>query len=193
MLNGVIEGIYEVTMKIVDEDTGQTVYEGPSDNGPFVLDPHQRGQANWTAPYDLWFDSHTYNISFQSTLVGTGELSGNERFFSIEFLDNIDVAILSNPTDQNRLQRVKQDLSSMNKTYTQLEVEDWNVYGMEDWLEHYSKVLLPWQTDYSVEYGDYYELLGTPNPDNADITLTETLIEFMREGGTLQVHWAILL
>ena len=32
--------------------------------------------------------------------------------------DNIDVAILSNPTDQNKLQRVKQDLSSMNKTYT---------------------------------------------------------------------------
>ena len=121
-------------------------------------------------------------------MIGTGEDSGNERYFSIEFLDNIDVAILSNPTDQNRLQRVKQDLSSMNKTYTQLEVEDWNVYGMEDWLEHYSKVLLPWQTDYSVEYGDYYELLGTPNPDNADITLTETLIEFMREGGTLQVH-----
>ena len=76
----------------------------------------------------------------------------------------------------------------MNKTYTQLEVEDWNVYAIEDWLEHYSKILLPWQTDYSVEYGDYYELLGTPNPDNADITLTETLIEFMREGGTLQVH-----
>ena len=121
-------------------------------------------------------------------MIETGEDSGNERYFSIEFLDNIDVAILSNPTDQNRLQRVKQDLSSMNKTYTQLEVEDWNVYGMEDWLEHYSKVLLPWQTDYSVEYGDYYELLGTPNPDNADITLTETLIEFMREGGTLQVH-----
>ena len=188
MLNGVIEGIYEVTMKIVDEDTGQTVFEQTSDNGPFVLDPHQRSQANWTSPYDLWFDSHTYNISFQSTLIGTGEDSGNERYFSIEFLDNIDVAILSNPTDQNRLQRVKQDLSSMNKTYTQLEVEDWNVYGMEDWLEHYSKVLLPWQTDYSVEYGDYYELLGTPNPDNADITLTETLIEFMREGGTLQVH-----
>ena len=188
MLNGVIEGIYEVTMKIVDEDTGQTVFQQASDNGPFVLDPHQRSQANWSSPYNLWFDSHKYNISFQSTLTGTGEDSGNERYFSIEFLDNIDVAILSNPTDQNRLQRVKQDLSSMNKTYTQLEVEDWNVYGMEDWLEHYSKVLLPWQTDYSVEYGDYYELLGTPNADNADITLTETLIEFMRDGGTLQVH-----
>lgn len=188
MLNGVIEGVYEVTMKIVDEETGQTVYEETSDNGPFVLDPHQRSQANWTAPYDLWFDAHTYNISFQSTLTDTGEFSGNERYFDIEFLDNIDVAIFSNPTDQNRLQRVKQDLSAMNKTYTQLGVEDWNVYGTVDWLEHYSKVLLPWQTDYSVEYGDYYELMGAENPDNADITLTETLVEFMREGGTLQVH-----
>jgi hypothetical protein len=189
MLNGVIEGVYEVTMKIVDEDTGQTVvYEQASDNGPFVLDPHQRSQANWTSPYDLWFDSHTYNISFQATLIETGEDSGNERYFDIEFLDKIDVAILSNPTDQNRLQRVKQDLSAMNKTYTQLEVDDWDVYGMGDWLEHYSKVLLPWQTDYSVEYGDYYELLGTPNTENAGITLTEALIEFMREGGTLQVH-----
>ena len=188
MLNGVIEGVYEVTMKIVDEETGQTVYEQASDNGPFVLDPHQRSQANWSAPYDLWFDSHTYNISFQSIITETGASSGNERYFDIRFLENIDVAIFSNPTDQNRLQRVKQDLSAMNKTYTQFEVEDWNVYGMEDWLEHYSKILLPWQTDYSVEYGDYYELLGDPNPDNADITLTESLIEFMRDGGTLQVH-----
>ncbi len=188
MLNGVIEGVYEVTMKIVDEETGQTVFEQSSDNGPFVLDPHQRSQANWSAPYDLWFDSHTYNISFQSILTETGDESGNERYFDIQFQDHVDVAILSNPTDQNRLQRVKQDLSAMNKTYTQFEVEEWGVYGMEDWLEHYSKVLLPWQTDYSVEYGDYYELLGTPNPDNADITLTESLIEFMREGGTLQVH-----
>jgi len=188
MLNGVIEGVYEVTMKIVDEETGQTVYEQASDNGPFVLDPHQRSQANWSAPYDLWFDSHTYNISFQSIITETGASSGNERYFDIRFLENIDVAIFSNPTDQNRLQRVKQDLSAMNKTYTQFEVEDWNVYGMEDWLEHYSKILLPWQTDYSVEYGDYYELLGAPNPDNAGITLTESLIEFMREGGTLQIH-----
>ena len=188
MLNGVIEGVYEVKMKIVDEDTGQTVFEQSSDNGPFVLDPHQRDQANWTAPYDLWFDSHTYNISFQSILIETGETSGNERYFDIQFMENIDVAILSNPTDQNRLQRVKQDLSAMNKTYTQFEVEDWNMYGMFDWLEHYSKILMPWQTDYSVEYGDYYELMGTPNPENADITLTASLIEFMREGGTLQIH-----
>ena len=94
-------------------------------------------------------------------------------------MDHIDIAILSDPTDQSRLQRVKGDLDAMNKTYTQLEVEDWSIYGKTDWLEHYSKVLLPWQTDYNVEYGDYYEILGTPNPDNADLTLTETLVDFM--------------
>ena len=189
MLNGVIEGIYEVSMKIVDETTGQIVFESTSDNGPFILDPHQRHQANWSSPYDQWFDGHTYNISFQATLLETNELSGNERYFSIDFLDQIDVAILSNPTDQNRLQRVKQELKSINKSYTQIEVEDWFVYGTHDWLvKHYNKVLLPWQTDYNVEYGQYYELLGTPNEQNADFTLTETLIDYMEEGGTLQVH-----
>jgi hypothetical protein len=188
MLNGVIEGIYEVTMRIVDEDTGQTVYQQESDNGPFVLDPHQRSQANWTSPYDQWFDGHTYNISFFANLTETGESSGNERFFSITFKDHIDVAILSDPTDQSRLQRVKSDLDAMNKTYTQLEVEDWSIYGKGDWFEHYSKILLPWQTDYNVEYGDYYEILGTPNPDNSGLTLTETLVAFMQDGGTLQVH-----
>ena len=188
MLNGVIEGVYEVTMKIVDEDTGQTVYEESSDNGPFGLDPHQRGQANWSAPYDQWFGGHTYNISFFASLVETGEFSGNERYFPIVFEDQIDVAILSSPTDQNRLQRVKADLDAMNKTYTQIEAEDWGFYGKMDWLEHYNKVLLPWQTDYNVEYGGYYERMGTPNEDDFGKTLVETLTEFMREGGTLQVH-----
>ena len=63
LLNGVIEGVYEVTMRIVDEDTGQTVFEQVSDNGPFILDPHQRSQANWSSPYNQWFDGHTYNLS----------------------------------------------------------------------------------------------------------------------------------
>ncbi|MEC8874036.1 MAG: hypothetical protein VX502_01445, partial [Candidatus Thermoplasmatota archaeon] len=191
MLNGVIEGTYDVMMKIVDEDTGQTVYEQSAENGPFVLDPHQRSQANWTNPYggpnDPWFEN-TYNISFYATIIETGESSGNERFFTITFQDHIDVAILSDPTDQSRLQRVKSDLQAMGKAYTQFEVDDWNTYGTEDWLEDYSKILLPWQTDYNVEYGDYYELLGTPNPENSDITLTEILVDFMYDGGTVQVH-----
>jgi len=188
LLNGVIEGTYVLTMKIIDEDTGQTVYEQVSENGPFLLDPHQRGQANWTYPYNQWFDGHNYNISFYATLGEDGEESGNERFFEIEFYDHVDIAIFSDPTDQSRLQRVKTDLQAMDKTYTQFEVNDWNAYGTEDWLEHYSKVLLPWQTDYNVEYGDYYELLGTPNPRNSGLTLTETLVDYMHDGGTVQVH-----
>jgi len=188
MLNGVIEGTYDVTMKIVDVDTGQTVFQQTAENGPFVLDPHQRGQANWSTPYNQWFDDHTYNISFFATIIDSGELSGNERFFSIKFADQVDIAILSDPTDQSRLQSVKGDLQAMGKTYTQYEVNEWETYGTVDWLEHYSKVLLPWQTDYNVEYGDYYELLGTPNPANSDITLTEVLVAYMQDGGTVQVH-----
>ena len=55
----------------------------------------------------------------------------------------MNVLILSNPTDQNRLQRVKLDLESMGKTYTQLEVNDWETYATPDWIEHYYKVLMP--------------------------------------------------
>ena len=94
LLNGVIEGVYEVTMRIVDEDTGQTVFEQVSDNGPFILDPHQRSQANWSSPYNQWFDGHTYNISFFATLTESGESSGNERFFSITFMDHIDLSLI---------------------------------------------------------------------------------------------------
>ena len=104
LLNGVIAGEYTLTMKIVDLDTGQTVYEEASENGPFDLAPHQRGQANWTSPYSSWYDGHTYNISFSAQIAqedGSLEPSGNDRFFEILFYDNIDVAILSNPTDQN--------------------------------------------------------------------------------------------
>ena len=104
---------YQLTMKIVDLDTGQTVYEENADNGPFDLVPHQRDWANWTAPYDRWVDNHTYNISFYATFTDDGNRSGNERFFEIKFYDQIDVAILSNPTDQNRLQQVKNDLNAM--------------------------------------------------------------------------------
>ena len=104
LLNGVIAGEYEVSMKIVDMTTGQTVYEQPADNGPFDLDPHARDFATWTAPYNGWYDGHEYNISFYAILPEDGEPSGNDRFFEIEFFDTVDVVILSHPTDQHRLQ-----------------------------------------------------------------------------------------
>jgi hypothetical protein len=187
LLNGVIEAEYELTMKIIDEDTGQTVYEENSDNGPFDLVSHERSWANWTAPYSSWYDGHTYNISFFANFTQDGNSSGNERFFVIQFYDQIDVAILSNPTDQNRLQQVKNDLDEMNLTYTQLRVSDWDTYATPDWIEHYNKVLLPWQTDYNVVYGDYYEIMDTTRETDG-LSVVDVLENFMVEGGTVQMH-----
>jgi hypothetical protein len=187
LLNGVIAGEYEITMKVVDLDTGQTVFEEDSDNGPFDLEPHARAQANWTNPYNSWYDGHTYNISFYGILTEDSEPSGNDRYFEIQFYDNIDVAILSNPTDQNRLQSVKKDLEAMGKTYTQLRLENWDTYGTPDWVEHFDKVLLPWQTDYNVYYGEYYEALAETRESDG-LSLTETLEDYMTGGGTVQMH-----
>ena len=187
LLNGVIAGEYEITMKVVDLDTGQTVYEEDSDNGPFDLEPHARAQANWSNPYNSWYDGHTYNISFYGILTEDSEPSGNNRYFEIQFYDNIDVAILSNPTDQNRLQSVKKDLEAMGKTYTQLRLENWDTYGTPDWVEHFDKVLLPWQTDYNVYYGEYYETLAETRESDG-LSLTETLEDYMTGGGTVQMH-----
>ncbi len=187
LLNGVIAGEYQITMKIVDLDTGQTVYEEDCDNGPFDLEPHARDQANWTNPYNSWYDGHTYNISFYGTLTEDNERSGNDRYFEIQFFDQIDVAVLSNPTDQNRLQSVKRDLEAMGKTYTQLQMENWDTYATPDWVEHYDKVLLPWQTDYNVYYGDYYEKLDETRESDG-LTVTETLEDYMTGGGTVQIH-----
>ena len=187
LLNGVIAGEYIITMKIVDLTTGATVLEKTSDNGPFNLDPHNRATANWSSPYSGWEDGHLYNISFSAVLGSDGEKSGNDRYFEILFKDEIDVLILSNPTDQNRLQRVKLDLESMGKTYTQLRVNDWVNYATPDWVEHYDKVLLPWQTDYNVVYGNYYDMLAETR-DSDGLSLTKTLEQYMDAGGTCLLY-----
>jgi len=187
LLNGVIAGEYELMMKVVDMNSGQTVYEQSADNGPFNLDPHARDFANWSTPYSGWYDGHEYNISFYAILTEDGEQSGNDRYFEIEFKNNVDVAILSNPTDQNRLQRVKQDLESMGMSYTQLMVDDWERYATENWLDHYDKILMPWQTDYNVVYGEYYETLSATR-DSDGLSVTEVLEAYMVNGGTLQIH-----
>ena len=190
LLNGVIDGDYTLTMSIKDLTTNQQVFEQDADNGQFSLEPHQRAWANWTEPFNSWADGHTYNISFSAEVTkedGTIEPSGNVRFFIITFYDRIDVAILSNPTDQNRLQMVKSDLEDMGMSYTQMRLDNWDEYATPSWLEHYDKVLLPWQTDYNVYYGDYYEKLASTRSSDG-LSVADTLEQFMVQGGTAQIH-----
>ena len=75
----------------------------------------------------------------------------------------------------------------MNLTYTQLRVSDWDTYATPDWIEHYNKVLLPWQTDYNVVYGDYYEIMDTTRETDG-LSVVDVLENFMVEGGTVQMH-----
>ena len=152
ILNGVIEGVYEVTMTVVDTTTGQTVWQANSDNGPFDLVPHQRTFANWSigsnvevgsnGMFNSWEDSRKYNLSWAAKLVSDDSDNGNVRFFEITFMDDIDVAILSNPTDQNRLQRVKSDLEAMGMVYTQFRTSEWEDYVTQDWAGVYDKICL---------------------------------------------------
>ena len=196
ILNGVIEGIYEVTMTVVDTTTGQTVWQANSDNGPFDLVPHQRTFANWSigsnvevgssGMFNSWEDSRKYNLSWAAKLVSDDSDNGNVRFFEITFMDDIDVAILSNPTDQNRLQRVKSDLEAMGMVYTQFRTSEWEDYVTQDWAGVYDKILLPWQTDYNAEYGEYYQKLNELRGDG--LSTNDVLDDFMVNGGTLQVH-----
>jgi len=72
-------------------------------------------------------------------------------------------------------------------TYTQLRVSDWDTYATPDWIEHYNKVLLPWQTDYNVVYGDYYEIMDTTREDDG-LSVVDVLENFMVDGGTVQMH-----
>jgi len=176
--NGVLAGDYNIYMDIVDS-SGTTVSSVISTNSPITMASHENTDATFQ-PYNGWSDGETYNIQFYAKLTD-GTASGNMRNFTITFADSVDVAILSNPTDQNRLQSVKEDLESMGMTYTQFRQDDWNTYLESGWLTHYDKILLPWQTDTNVQAGNYYGRLGE--------SATQTTLEnFMLGGGTIEIH-----
>ena len=179
LINGVLEGDYNVYMQITDIDTGTAEAPIASTNSPQTLAPHARTNASFQ-PYTGWQDGHTYNVQFYAELID-GTPSGNMRNFTITFYDDIDVAILSGTTGQNRLTKVKQDLDSMGMTYTQFRPGDWDAYFDDDWLSHYQKILLPWQTNTNVEDGKYYDKLSVTSLQN-------TLENFMLAGGTVEMH-----
>ena len=70
--------------------------------------------------------------------------------------------------------------------YTQFRTSEWEDYVTQDWAGVYDKILLPWQTDYNAEYGEYYQKLNELRGDG--LSTNDVLDDFMVNGGTLQVH-----
>ena len=114
MTNGVLAGDYNIKMDIVDMSTGNSVSSGngfTSVDGLVSLEPQQAANTSWINPYNGWEDGKTYNLSFYAELAD-GTPSGNTHYYHITFEDDIDVAILSGPTDANRLKTVREDLQN---------------------------------------------------------------------------------
>ncbi|MEE3083123.1 MAG: hypothetical protein VX320_03410, partial [Candidatus Thermoplasmatota archaeon] len=188
LINGVLDGEYNIKLKIEDMDTSTVVYDSNSDNSPLALAPHDRADASWASvePASGWVDGHKYNLTFYAELTDGSE-SGNIRYYHVTMADTIDVAILSNPTDQGRLEAVKDDLDAMGMTYTQFRVDDWDRYVTPLWMNHYGKILLPWQTENNVVNGFYYDQLSTTRASDG-LSPMEVITNRMQAGATLQMH-----
>ena len=189
LVNGVLEGDYNIKLMVTDMASGSVIFNEASAESPMTLAPHERASASWAAvaPSSGWTDGGNYNFSFYAELADDGSASGNTWDFTISMADMIDVAILSNPTDQNRLSRVKEDLSSMGMTYTQLYVEDWDRYVTSTWMNHYNKILLPWQTTINVEAGNYYTELNAEGGSDG-LSPMAVIKNRMSAGATLEMH-----
>jgi hypothetical protein len=188
LINGVLDGEYNVKLRVVDMDSGTTVLDVASDESPISLSPHARGDASWSSvePTSGWIDGHTYNLTFYAELTDSTS-SGNMRYYHIGMADTIDIAILSNPTDQGRLDRVKDDLDAMGMTYTQYRVDDWDRYVTPLWMNHYDKILLPWQTENNVVNGFYYDQLSTTRASDG-LSPMDVITARMSAGATLEMH-----
>jgi hypothetical protein len=185
--NGVLAGEFDIKLTITDVTTGQQVASIDSDQSPYSLVEHQLGNATWSQPYAGWIDGHEYNLSFNAMKTADGSNAGNDHSFHIVFSENVDVAILSDNTDQQRLQSVRADLDAMGMTYTQFTMNDWDTYVTSDWLIHYDKVLLPWQTTTNVVNRQYYERLDTIRTSDG-LSPRDVMMTFMLGGGTVEMH-----
>jgi hypothetical protein len=186
-VNGVLAGDYIFYMEIHDLADGSLVYQMDS-GGAQPLESQERIDLSFT-PWEgesggqQWVNGTTYNISVSATLADGSE-AGNVRFFHATFVDQIDVAILSDTSI--RTTAIKEDLALLGMTYTQYEIKDWNTYFDAGWFTHYDKIVLPWQevlVAKDTQFGGdgYYQYLGEP----ARRTVLEN---FMSAGGTVQAH-----
>ena len=183
--NGVLAGEYRFNMHVTEMGSGNEVYSTQANGGSLTsLDSHERTTVAFTG-WSGWQDGLTYNISFDAELAD-GSPSGNIRYFHATFANSIDIAILSDPTNQGRLDNVKRDLAGMGMSYTTYTTSDWSTYFDSGWLTHYEKILIPWQSsvsamDVSAGGKGFYKLLG----ESAN---QQTLENFMSAGGTVQMH-----
>lgn len=177
--NGQVQESYVFHQDIVDDSTGSIVY---SDTSAITLAANDYATITFT-PWNNWVNGTTYTINHYATR-SDGSSVGNTRYFSAMFLDQIDVAILSDQTQGGAA--IKDDLELLGLTYTQFEMQDWDAYFNSSWLSVFDKIVLPWQWEYSAkpinEGGDgYYEIIGS--------TENKTILEnYMFSGGTLQLH-----
>ncbi|MDP6900137.1 MAG: VCBS repeat-containing protein [Candidatus Thalassarchaeaceae archaeon] len=188
LINGVLQGEYDIKLKVTDMSTGSVVYDQASDESPLDLAPHDHSAASWASvvPSSGWVDGHMYNVTFYAQLTD-GSSSGNVRYYHIGMADSVDIAILSNPTDQSRLDRVKDDLDAMGMTYTQFRVDDWDRYVTPIWMNHYDKILLPWQTENNVVNGFYYDQLSTTRASDG-LSPMDVITARMQAGATIEMH-----
>lgn len=183
--NGVLAGDYRFNMHVTELSSGTEVYSTQANGGALTqLESHERVTIAFTG-WNGWNDGVEYNISFDAELAD-GSPSGNVRYFHATFANSIDIAILSDPTDQGRLDNVKRDLAGMGMSYTMYTTSNWNTYFDSGWMTHYEKILIPWQSslaamDVSAGGKGFYKLLG----ESAN---QQTLENFMSAGGTVQMH-----
>ena len=177
--NSPVQEDFTFHREIVDVSTGNTVN---TDTTAITLSSNAVDSVHFT-PWNGWLDGGSYNISFYATRPDNSNV-GNLRYFHATFKEQIDVAILSDNSYRNSA--IKNDLAILSMSYTQFEISDWDEYLRQGWLSHYSKVIMPWQSDSAAkpvsEGGSgYYELIGSNTNQNI-------LKNYMSSGGTLQIH-----
>ena len=186
LINGVLEGDYNIKLTVTDLATGSVVYDDSSAESPITLAPHQRSQATWASvsPTNGWTDGGDYHFSFHAVLAADGTSSGNTWDFNITMVDSVDVAILTGHNDQQRLTNVIEDLDAMGMTYTQYSSADWDRYITPTWMNHYDKILLPWQV--APFYETYYSMLAASS--NGGLSPMDVIKNRMSAGATLEIH-----
>ena len=110
---GVLEAAYDFYMTIEDViDPANVILKNnvTSTLGTTVLEPREQNQC-WIHTRNGWVSGHTYSITFFTINSDDNEVSGNSLTFEATFMDEIDIAILSNPS--SRVDNIIRDIDAL--------------------------------------------------------------------------------